>query len=96
MLFRSQSYISNLRSPENRGVPDIALESSRYLVLSTIPGLSNDGPETYYVMSSTGCATNVRLCDSYSPPSFFFSALPILEYQAEPRYTDCRRHLLAA
>ena len=56
----------NLCRPMGRGVPDIALLSSRYTMVSQPPDL--DEENAYHLVSGTSCSTIVRLYDSYSPP----------------------------
>jgi tripeptidyl-peptidase-1 len=70
-----------LHSPEGRGVPDIAVQSSRYSVIFE---------SQFHELSSTSCSTNVRL------PSSLRSALAILEHLVELRHTDRGGHRLAA
>ena len=61
----------NLCSPDGRGVPDIALQSRRYIMVSLPPDL--DEENTYHQVNGTSCATIVRLYDSY--PLLHSSAL---------------------
>ena len=66
--------LCNWCSLEGRGVPDIALQSSRYMIISSDQTLNTATSDHY--ASGTSCATIVRL---YPPPSSLRSALPILE-----------------
>ena len=49
-----------------RGVPDIALQSSSYVMVYKA---KDSKPDFTHVASGTSCSTNVRLYDSFHPPS---------------------------
>jgi hypothetical protein len=89
------SYLCNLHSPKGRGVPDIALQSSKYqLVFTDLE--HGDVNQMLYEASGTSCSTNVHFYyDTYSPPSFLRYMLPIFEHEAELRCTDRGSHLFA-
>ena len=66
-----QFLLCNLCSPNGRGVPDIALQSSRYIMVLLPRDL--DDTKTYHQANGTSCATIVRLYDFY--PLLHSSAL---------------------